>query len=160
MYYVHYRLSCLSINFSDNAESSNPDNIIDMCERFYGDGDHYFSGSPLSNFTQVFSRIQSAFIRQTDNQCVDLMENYLCYYYFPLCNQENNEIIPVCSRSCVLLRNNQDCYDLKVIANEELERVNILPPDDTCSVNHRSYIDSEAVTLSTSCHSIEGQLAL
>ena len=156
--YVYYRMLCLLVNFTNGTESSNSDGVIDMCERFYGDGDHYFSGSPLNGFTQVFSRIHSAFLREHNNQCIDLMENYLCYYYFPLCNPDNNEIIPVCSRSCVLLRNIGDCHHLRMIADGELANNSVDPPDNTCAVNYHSYVDSVAVILSESCYSIEGLL--
>ena len=101
-------------------------------------------------------RISRTFQNESNNlnPCVDLMENYLCHYYFPLCNLTTGETTLVCNSSCALLVNNVNCSDLRTIANEELEEDDIVPPDDVCLQTHSSYINPPV--LSGNCLSIEG----
>ena len=94
------------------------------------------------------------FQSELDNSCVELMENYLCHYYFPLCNLTTVEITPVCRSSCALLLNNQDCAELREITNEQLNQHNVTPPDNKCLQTHSMYVNSSAV--SENCLSIEG----
>ena len=96
----------------------------------------------------------SRIFQSESNPCVDLMENYLCHYYFPLCNLTTGETTLVCNSSCALLVNNENCSDLRTIANEELEDDDIVPPDDVCLQTHSSYINPPV--LSGNCLSIEG----
>ena len=98
--------------------------------------------------------INDAFQNDDNNPCVPLMIEYLCQYYFPPCDIVSGEIIPVCTSSCALLANNENCYDLREFANDELEIRNVAPPDDSCIQTYRSYVDPPAV--SESCSSIEG----
>jgi len=85
------------------------------------------------------------------NQCVELMKSYLCHYYFPSCNQTTLEILPVCRSSCVLVLNNGDCSDLRVVVNNEL--ANITSPGETCLKTHRSFGNPPPV--SGDCAAIE-----
>ena len=126
-----------------------------FCRRFYSDDDGYFIGSQL-NVQMALSRIDNIFQMPSNNlnPCLDLMERYLCHYYFPLCNLMTGEIIPVCSSSCSLLRNNEDCSDLLVIANEEVERDGVIPPFDTCIQTHRNFVNTPSI--SQNCIAIEG----
>lgn len=127
-----------------------------FCRRFYQSEDRYFRGSILSGLQMALSRVTNTFQSSSNNlnPCVDLMEQYLCHYYFPLCNQTTGEIIPVCSSSCSLLRNNKDCSDLLEIANEEIERDNVSPPGDACIQTHRNFVNTPLI--SQNCISIEG----
>jgi len=104
----------------------------------------------------ALNRVNNIFQSDSNNlnPCLDLMEQYLCYYYFPLCNVMTGEIIPVCSSSCALLRNNEDCSDLLEIANEEFEQDNISPPGDMCILTYRNFVNTPRI--STNCTSIEG----
>ena len=87
------------------------------------------------------------------------MENYLCHYYFPLCNQTTGEITPVCRSSCALLANNEDCSELVEITNEELveitnEELSQVDSIGNCLQTYRNYSGVPAV--SENCLSIEG----
>ena len=128
---------------------------IGFCRRYYSSEDGYFSGSTLSGLQTTLQAINDTFQNDTDNPCVPLMLQYLCFYYFPVCNLTTDEIIPVCGSSCILLANTEDCPELREIANSELERNNIAPPDDSCAYTHRSYVILPVI--SDSCLSIEGQ---
>ena len=86
------------------------------------------------------------------NPCVELMENYLCHYYLPLCNQTTGEITPVCRSTCALLANNEDCTELMEITNEKLSQFDSI---DNCLQTFRNYEGAPAV--SENCLSIEGK---
>ena len=128
------------------------ESVVDICGRFYNDGDHYYSRNVLSGLQVALSRIYLMF-QSESNPCVDFMLNFLCYYYFPLCNPANNKIIPVCNRSCILLGNNEDCSALRASARTELQQDNIIPPDEACIQTHRNYVNN--FTVSENCFSIE-----
>ena len=126
-----------------------------MCTRYYDGSDGYFSGRSLGGLRNVFQRAIDEFDREHSlNPCVDLMLNYFCHYFFPLCDQATGEIIPVCGRSCTLLTNNQNCSALRDIINDELERESLASTGDTCGQTHRSFVNSPPV--SENCFAIEG----
>jgi len=127
-----------------------------FCCRFYSASDGYFNGSVISGLQMALNRVNNTFQSDSNNlnPCLDLMEQYLCYYYFPLCNVTTGEIIPVCSSSCALLRNNEDCSHLLKITNEEIEWDNVSLPGDMCTQTYRNY--ANAPQISTNCISIEG----
>ena len=127
-----------------------------FCRRFYSTSDGYFNGTVISGLQMALNRVNNTFQNESNNlnPCLDLMEQYLCHYYFPLCNVTTGEIIPVCSSSCALLRNNEDCSDLLEITNEEIERDNVSLPGDMCIQTYRN--DVNAPRISTNCISIEG----
>ena len=102
----------------------------------------------------ALSRISDAFHNENLNLCIELVEHYLCHYYFPLCNLTTGETTLVCSSSCALLVNNEDCSELRTIANKELEQNDIVPPDDVCVQTHSTHINPP--TISGHCLSIEG----
>ena len=79
------------------------------------------------------------------------MENYLCHYYFPLCNQITGEITPVCRSSCALLANNEDCTELMEITNEKISQFDSI---GNCLQTFRNY---SAPAVSENCLSIEGK---
>ena len=128
--------------------------LPEMCTIHYDDGYGYFNGSLISGLQNSFRRIDRMFQRVSDsNQCVELMTIYLCYYYFPPCNQTTGEIIPVCSRSCALTLNNENCSALRRIITDILEQDNIVSPGDSCLQTHRSFVNPPQV--SEDCLSIE-----
>ena len=143
-----YIYRCVPVNGSSNT--------IGFCRSYYSSEDGYFNGSKISGLQTTLQAINDTFQNDTDNPCVPLMLQYLCYYYFPVCNLTTDEITPVCGSSCTLLANTEDCPELREIANSELERNNVVPPDDSCVQTHRSYVIPPI--MSDSCLSIEGQL--
>ena len=129
--------------------------FVSLCERYYSYRDGYFCGTGpgITGLQEALHMINGTFQNEPDNSCIELMENYLCHYYFPLCNVTTGEITPVCRSSCALLLNNQDCTELREIANEQLNQHNIIPPDNKCLQTYSMYVNSLA--MSESCLSIE-----
>ena len=125
-----------------------------FCRRYYNDSEHFINGSINSGSqVQILSEINGIF--QGDfynlNPCVELVENYLCHYYFPLCNQTTGEITPVCRSSCALLTaNNEDCVELMEITNEKLSQFDSV---GNCLQTFRNYSHP---AVSENCLSIEG----
>ena len=125
-----------------------------FCRRYYSDSEHFINGSIESGLQVVLNEINDIF--QSDsynlNPCVELMENYLCHYYFPLCNQTTGEITPVCRSSCALLANSEDCSELMMeITNEKLSQFDAI---GNCLQTFRIY--ENASTVSKNCLSVEG----
>ena len=109
----------------------------------------------LNGLQMALSRSINRFDRQDSlNPCRDLMLNYICQYFFPLCNQVTGEITPVCDHTCVLLANNENCSTLRRIVNEELERENIISTGDSCTQIYRSFVNPPPV--SENCLAIKG----
>ena len=142
---VHCR--CVSLN---NTSTDLPG----FCRRYYNDNEHYINGNIERGLQIILSAINGIF--QSDsynlNPCVELMENYLCHYYFPLCNQTTGEIIPVCRSSCTLLANNKDCSELMMEITNEMLRCDSI---DNCLQTFRIYENAAAV--SENCLSIQGK---
>ena len=141
---LHYR--CVSPNNSD-------DDFGMLCETYYSGSDGYINGSETSGLLETLQKIIDTLQNEPDNICVELMENYLCHYYFPSCNMTTGEIIPVCSSSCGLLTNNEDCSELMKIINMQLKQDNVTSPFD-CLQTHHMLINPPKV--SENCLSIEG----
>ena len=127
-----------------------------FCRRYYNDSEHYINGTIESGLQVILSEINGIF--QSDsynlNLCIELMENYLCHYYFPLCNQTTGEITPVCRSSCGLLANNEDCIELMEITNEKLN-LSQFDSVGNCLLNQTNHESSPAL-VSENCLSIEG----
>ena len=144
---VHCR--CVSLN---NTISDLPG----FCRRYYDDSEHLNGNIESDLQAQILIEINGIF--QNDsyslNLCIELIENYLCYYYFPLCNQTTGEITPVCKSSCTLLVNNADCFELIKITNWKLSQSNSLTIGN-CLQTFRNYGSAPAV--SENCLSIEGK---
>ena len=101
------------------SHNSSDDDFGILCESYYyySGSDGYINGSEISGLLEVLQRISDTFQSESDNVCIELMEHYLCHYYFPSCNMTTGEITPVCSSSCGLLINNEDCSKLMEITN-------------------------------------------
>ena len=137
------------------SPNSGDTDLLKLCGRYYGPRDGYFNGSEISGLQITLPRINEIFQNDHDlNPCMDLTLNYLCHYYFPLCNLTTGEITPVCSGSCAILLNNEDCYQLRTIANEELENDSVISTGDSCLQTYHSYATVPVV--SEICLSIEG----
>ena len=127
--------------------------FISWCERYYSHRDGYYCGSGTTGLQEALHMINGTFQSELDNSCIELMENYLCHYYFPSSNVTTGKITPICRSSCALLLNNQDCAELREIANEQLNQRNVTPPDDKCLQTHSMHVNSSAI--SENCLSIE-----
>ena len=145
---VHCR--CVS---SNNTSSDLPG----FCKKYYSYNEHIINGSMESSLRIALNRISDMLNRSYNlNPCVELMENYLCHYYFPLCNynQTTTEITPVCTSSCALLANNEDCSELMNIIDKEFSQID---SPGNCLQTYHNYYENPPV-VSENCLSIEGQL--
>ena len=89
-------------------------------------------------------------------QYAQLIGNYLCHYYFPVCNMDGDKIRPVCSSSCNVLLNNEECSNLLKNALNLIAEQNItlLPDNDSCAMTYRSFPESNLPDVSQFCHNI------
>ena len=148
---MHVSITCRCVS-PNNTDATD---FVSLCERYYSHKDGYYCGSEITGLQEALHTINVTFQSELeDNSCIELMENYLCHYYFPSCNVTTGEIIPVCNSSCALLLNNQDCAELREIANEQLKQRNVAPPGDKCLQTHSMYVNSSAVS-KNNCLSIE-----
>ena len=84
-----------------------------------------------------------------------LMQRHLCYYYFPLCDTQTDDVIAVCNGSCQTLNDNP-VYS--VVINEVAKGLNsfgIEPPDDKCFKTFSEH--SNNVSISQFCVRTEGE---
>jgi len=134
------------------------------CKGYYDTNGGYFDGSTIDGLQMILDEEIANSIPDDAETCVDFVQRYLCYYYFPVCNLTTGVILPSCSASCNLLTNNQDCKVLIQTATRAIEqRINNIAigghsnnsPDGTCLITvNTSYIAN--TTLSTDCIPIEG----
>ena len=142
--------------------STNRENdLVRVCRNYYASESGYFNATNKSEIDDALQAVNGRFRNDDnrDNPCVDLMLNYLCHYYFPSCNVATGEITPVCSTSCSLLSNNENCVVLRGIADMRLEEHAVDPPSDSCSVTYLVDDDDDddpPPTVSESCLAIEG----
>ena len=136
------------------SPNSDDTGFSELCRKYYSNGDGYFNGSAISDLQRALN-LSSAFQNEFNgvNPCVDLVMNYLCHYYFPLCDLTTGEITPVCSSSCALLANNQDCSASMETAMMQLAQHNV-SFSDSCRQTYRLYVEPPQV--SAKCLSIEG----
>ena len=129
--------------------------FVELCRPYYNPESGYFSsGSEISGLRMALPSINDLFQDDRNlNPCVDLMLNYLCLYYFPSCDLTTEEITPVCDSSCALIANNENCSELREIANGQLKRYNVTPSSD-CRQTYSIYVNPPAV--SENCLSIIG----
>ena len=136
--------------------------ISQYCDGFYVDNfdDAFYDGGTVPGIKGVlnyglfagYSNASSNF-----NQCMELIGHYLCHYYFPICDMDHDAILPVCSSSCNLMFNNQECLTLfmnalNVIADQN---ITVLPSNDSCTLTYRSF-GSDQPEISHFCLDIEG----
>ena len=125
--------------------------------RFYDISDGVFNESRINNLQRVLDRVilNTINARSVDDpECTESVQQYLCHYYFPRCNLTTGEIIPVCNSNCELLFNNDNCRDLFMLASQELRRINLPHPDESCLRTHRLFNNPPSV--SDTCTEIEG----
>ena len=95
----------------------------EVCNQFYISGIGYFDGGMLHGIREALNSTYHHLVTYSNtssihDQCFQLMGNYLCYYYFPLCN---TAIFPTCRSSCNLILNNEECSSLLMYALSLLE---------------------------------------
>jgi len=142
----------------------NSDQLPMVCEEYYDTtSSGYFDGSRISGLEAILDEEITNSIPDDAEFCVDFVQRFLCYYYFPVCNLTTGAIIPSCSASCNLLTNSQDCRVLIQTATRAIEqRISNVPVEDntnnspggTClRTFNASYTNA---TTFTDCIRIEG----
>ena len=139
--------------------------IPNSCIQFYDFEDFnvmYYDGGVIPylkeilNYTifEVYSNASSDLI-----QCANLIGNYLCHFYFPVCQMNDRGIHPICSTTCNLLFNNEECSSLLINAINLIATYNIttVPDNDSCVTTYRSYAMSDQPdSISNFCFTSEG----
>lgn len=136
------------------------------CDVFYSGNSvvAYYDDGMLPDILEVLDDaldLLSVHSNVSDNydNCANLIGSYLCHYYFPACLVDKNEILPVCSGSCNLLLNDEECSDLFMVALSFIAENNIthLPDIDSCAMTYRSLPKSDQPNVcNSSCLNIEG----
>lgn len=147
---------CRTFNLTTSA-------IPRSCEAFYSSDSalaFYDSGMQPDVVEILDDALLAIHSNASDNhdKCVQLIENYLCHYYFPACHTDNNDILPVCSSSCNILLNNQVCSELLMDTLSYIAEKNItlLPDGDSCAVTHCFLSEPNKPAVNESCLGIEG----
>ena len=112
---------------------------------FYGSGVAVFNGRPIKNLPKTLDDIHRNLDTRlaSGSKCAKAVQQYLCYYYYPLCDLDTNEIIPVCYSTCDNLVNNDECSELLMLASKSLD-INSRP--NNCSRAHRPFNKPPAVS--------------
>ena len=122
---------------------------------FYDSNDAVFNGSKISELLNALDSTHNILNTEFagNSECLKSVEQYLCYYYFVLCDTTTGQIMPVCEDTCHLLFDNDDCLDALIVASKQLKLRNIPPPDESCSRTHRHFVNSPP---ESNCVEIEG----
>ena len=163
-----YVLIFLSCSYSCEPFNPTPDFLPRSCVELYNiDGGRPGNGN--IDASGVFPGIRRALINELLNDiadlsenhdCVQLVQRYFCDYYYPICDVENGIITPVCSSSCNLLFNNEDCSNLLTEAISMMEDQGFpeVPSDDSCEETLLTLTGPPEPTVSVdTCASIESR---
>ena len=130
---------------------------------FYTDNfdNAYYDGGTLPGIREALNHALEAPDSNTSSihvQCMDVIGHYLCHYYYPVCDVDHNEILPVCSSSCNLLFNNEICSELfmdtlTLIAEQNITE-SLLPSSDSCASTYHIFDQPD---VSDACLDIEGE---
>lgn len=125
---------------------------------FYDNDDAVFNGSQNNRLRRALDTTFDTLNAESasNSECVEPVQQYLCHYYFPLCNMTTGEVIPVCNNTCKLLFDNNDCSDLLILASQELSTHNVPVPDQSCSRTHQPFIMNPP-SISHKCTDIKGR---
>lgn len=119
-------------------------------QEFYDSNAAVFNGNKTNGLQRTLHKTLTAMNAEStaDLECVKSVQQYLCYYYFPLCKRQTGEIMPVCDDSCNLLFSNDNCFALMIVTSQKLSIHNITAPDDSCLSTHRLFVNA---SLSDNC---------
>jgi len=86
---------------------------------------------------------------------IESVQRHLCFYYYPLCDTQTDDVIPLCNGSCSMLNSNLDYFVVINKLAKGLEFFGIEPPDDKCVKTFND--QSENVSVSQFCVRTEGK---
>ena len=136
--------------------------VPEFCYEFHIEDDiSYYAGDMIPGINQALSDailFINLNISDSLEQCAQAIGDYLCHYYFPTCNMDGDKIIPVCSSSCNVLLNNEECLDLFTNALSIIGKKNItaLPSSDSCTMTYYSFNESDQPDVSRFCRQVLG----
>ena len=137
-------------------------NVPKSCATFYNNDDTYINESSMYN---AIRRALDQLLNDSSNtssiqeSCQQLVHHYFCYYYFPLCNNDTGNIIPVCGESCNLMYNNEECFNVRLRALSMLRNFRFPVPadDDVCDKTFLPNNTNNSVSpMENNCIRIEG----
>jgi len=135
-------------------QATGPNGVPFSCEQYYSQDDGFFNATVRGMVRRTLDEI-SIELSMGNGPCVDLILRYLCYYYFPVCNQITGVVTQSCTNSCNLLVNNQTCLNFLRDASMRMEQVGILAPDTDCQMTFATVELPDEV--SDNCIAVEGQ---
>jgi len=124
--------------------------LADSCVNYYDQNDGFINGSLRRTIRRTLDDIKMNLMA---DPCADMVQQYLCHFYWPVCNLTNGEVIPVCTDSCTSLFNNEECNSILTTAINTLQIRDDLP-SESCYRTTRKLRESH--NESTDCISIEG----
>ena len=92
-----------------------------------------------------------------DTPCFDLVRRHLCYHYYPVCNTDTGDVVPICSDNCDILNSEQSCVDLLTIVISDVEARGRVVPEMQCSVvqaSNNSQVTSQCLDINNGNHII------
>lgn len=107
---------------------------------------------------EALESVQINVLSNTSLSEATLMERYLCYYYYPLCDTETDDVVSMCIGSCQMLNDNPELSGVINDVAEELNSFDIEPPDNKCSKSFHGQSDNFPV--SQFCVRTEGEQTL
>ena len=124
------------------------------CMAYYDRDDGFINGTLRRMIRMTLDNIEA----NLTGSCADMVQRYLCYFYWPRCDLTNGEVIPVCIDSCDSLFNNEECSSALTSAIETLQG-NIRDgslgvPSESCDTTTRRLMESHVE--SEDCITIEG----
>ena len=137
--------------------------ISKFCDKYYVENfdDSYYDKDEVPGIKEILNDGLFAGYSNASNdfyQCTELISHYLCHYYFPVCDMDHDEILPVCSFSCNLIFNNEDCHNLFTNALDLIveQNITILPSNESCTATYHPFTGSDKPEVSDFCLDIEG----
>ena len=108
------------------------DEIVPFCAELL-ESDAYYHKNMLS--TSDFNLFDAnSLSEEEDSPCFDLLKRQLCYHYYPVCDQDTGNVVPVCSNTCDVLDRDQSCVELLEIVTSDIEAMGYTIPEMQCSV--------------------------
>lgn len=129
--------------------------LPEFCEQYYDNATFWVR---LDNVTlkEALDSVKVGILSNVSfsGSLMDNVQRHLCYYYYPLCDTQTDDIIALCNGSCHVLNDN---HEYSVVINKvanKLSTFGIEPPDDKCFKTFNE--QSENVSISQFCVRTEG----
>jgi len=81
-----------------------------------------------------FNLFDTSSLLEEDTLCFDLVQRHLCYHYYPVCDTDTGDVVPICSDNCDIINSEPNCADLLTIIRSDIEALGRVVPEMQCSV--------------------------